>query len=137
MSERDETASRRWSRRAFVTSTGVSTVLWLAGCGGETAPVVLMDDELRFLPEVLTIQAGQTVTWRNTSDRMVHTATGDPALAGDPAHIVLPPGAVAWHSGLIPGQAEWGMAFTIPGEYHYICLPHEQAGMLGRLIVEP
>jgi hypothetical protein len=33
-----------------------------------------------------------------------------------------------------PGDA-FEMTLTVPGVYDYYCLPHEQAGMVGRIVV--
>ncbi len=88
-----------------------------------------------FNPESITIESGQTVQWRNTS-LIMHTVTADKSMAADPAHVELPQGAESFHSGDVVAGAVWSYTFTVPGTYHYVCLPHEQQGMLGTIIVE-
>ena len=116
----------------------------LAGCFSDrpddpTGPngdavVVDMTTGLTFEPRTTDITVGQTVVWRNTSG-FVHTATGDPSAAADPSHVTLPTGAEAWGSGLVPASGEYRKTFEVAGTYDYFCVPHEAAGMLGRVVV--
>lgn len=101
---------------------------------GDEGTVIEMTDQLTFSPESVTIPSGGRVTWRNTSD-VLHTATGDPARAADPAHASLPPGVAPWDSGGVTAGAEYSRTFDVPGEYRYFCIPHEGVGMLGTIIV--
>jgi plastocyanin len=32
---------------------------------------------------------------------------------------------------------EFRHTFTVPGEYRYVCVPHDMVGMVGTVIVEP
>ncbi len=91
---------------------------------------------ISFEPETIRITQGQTVQWRNTS-RFTHTVTADPELAADPANVQLPEGAETFDSGDIAAGEVWRRTFTTPGTYRYVCLPHEQQGMRGTVIVEP
>ncbi len=109
----------------------------LTGCGGPAQPTISMDDDMQFNPASLTVKIGETVTWRNTSTGMVHTATGDPEEVVDPTNVLLPAGAVPWDSGPIPGGASWNHTFDVPGEYRYCCVPHELAGMVATIVVQP
>lgn len=135
----------RWrtacSRRTLLRSAAAVGMLggvpWLTGCGGAAEPIVEMGDGVQFDPVTLTVKAGATVTWRNTSTGMVHTATGDPAAVVDPANVRLPAGAAPWDSGLIRGGGSWSYRFDLPGEYRYCCIPHELAGMVATVVVEP
>lgn len=104
-----------------------------SGSAGEGA-VVEMTDELRFVPDQLTVNVGDTVTWRNTGS-VAHTATDDRGKAQDAANAVLPEGAEPWDSGNIAAGEEWSYTFQTPGEYTYFCIPHELAGMVARLTV--
>lgn len=88
-----------------------------------------------FSPAVVRIRAGQTVQWRNTSP-IGHTVTADPRLAKNPANVILPQGAEPFHSGNIAAGKVWQRTFTRPGTYRYVCLPHEQQGMIGTVIVD-
>ena len=133
--------TRRMTRRQAVAAMGATA---LAACfsdrpedgtgpGGEDT-VIEMTNQLTFSPETVTIQVGSRVTWRNTSD-VLHTATGDPAKAVDPSNVRLPQGADPWDSGGVTAGVEYSRTFDIPGEYRYFCIPHEQAGMVGTILV--
>lgn len=103
---------------------------------GTTEVEVTMDNRLTFIPDTLRVRAGQTVRWRNTSD-VVHTVTADPARVARAEHVRLPAGAEPFDSGdLAPGES-FARAFTVPGTYVYFCIPHELAGMVGTVVVEP
>ena len=94
-----------------------------------------MTGDLRFVPESLTIQAGDTVTWQNVSE-LPHTVTADPAEAQDGNHVSLPESAETFNSGIIQAGESWSRTFDVPGEYTYFCIPHEGAGMVASLTVE-
>lgn len=103
-----------------------------------TAPLVVTVDVIgvAFAPKVLTIKAGQTVKWVNTTT-MAHTVTTDPALAANAANAAVPAGAEVWHSGSIAPGASFARTLTVPGTYKYFCKPHEAMGHVGTVIVEP
>lgn len=102
--------------------------------GARVAAEVGMTNRLGFTPATVTIQVGETVRWTNTSD-IVHTVTADPEKAADPSRVSLPEGAATFDSGnLAPGEV-FEYTFTVAGEYDYICIPHELAGMVGKVIV--
>lgn len=98
--------------------------------------VVVMTDRMRFEPALITINVGETVRWRNRS-QMQHTVTADPNLAANPAHVVLPQGAQPVHSGPVQAGGEFSHTFQTPGTYYYVCLPHEEQGMVGIVVVRP
>lgn len=89
--------------------------------------------EVWFRPRGLLIQPGQAVRWVNRDQGNVHTAT-----AYHPDHrkpLRIPHGAKPWDSDyLMPGQS-FAMVFDVPGVYDYFCIPHEQAGMVARIVV--
>ena len=58
------------------------------------------------------------------------------ARADDPASVLLPPGAQPFDSGDIPAGQVYRHTFTVPGEYRYFCIPHEDMGMVGTVIVQ-
>jgi len=94
-----------------------------------------MTDGLKYAPEAVTITVGQTVVWTNTSS-MNHTVTADPARARDRSHVRLPKGAQPFDSGDMAPGATFRHTFDVPGEYVYFCIPHESAGMIGRVNVQ-
>jgi plastocyanin len=81
----------------------------------ETHTVTMTDTA--FTPAEITISAGDTVVWENTSN-VEHTVTSDDFESED---------------SLVPG-ATHEVTFTEPGEYDYICTIH--VGMTGTVIVE-
>jgi plastocyanin len=93
-----------------------------------------MTNELRYVPEEVTILLGQAVVWTNTST-VVHTVTADPALAKQRRSVQLPEGAQPFNSGPIAPGATFRHTFDVPGLYVYFCIPHELEGMIGRINV--
>ena len=65
-----------------------------------------------------------------------HAHAADKSMAANPAHVQLPQGAESFHSGDVEAGEVWSYTFNVPGTYRYVCLPHEQQGMLGTVIVE-
>lgn len=140
-------------RRAFLASAAATASVAWAGCV-DGAPVDvggLGEDDFdvgmsanAFLPDSLEVEVGETVTWGNNGSRG-HTVT-----AYDEA---LPEGAAFFASGgyetteaarenwadngggnVKPGET-FEHTFEVPGEHHYFCIPHEQGGMTGVVVV--
>ena len=88
-----------------------------------------------FDPHLVTINAGQTVRWSNTS-LIWHTVTFDPSKANDENHVAIPAGVEPFDSGKIKSNGNYWHTFTVPGVYHYICQPHESKGMMGTVVVQ-
>lgn len=86
-----------------------------------------------FRPRGLHIQPGQTVRWVNTDVGNVHTVTAYHPDNRKPQRI--PTDTAAWDSGYLLPDAAFTMVFITPGIYDFFCIPHEQAGMVGRIIV--
>lgn len=122
--------------RYFGGRAGSPVTASAAGSAADTvAAEVGMTNQLRFTPDTVRIRVGETVRWTNSSD-VVHTVTADPDRAFDGSRVRLPGGASTFDSGdLVPG-ATFEHTFTVAGEYRYICVPHELAGMLGVVVVE-
>ena len=88
-----------------------------------------------FQPRGLRIEVGQAVRWFNREAANVHTVTAYHPDNGKPLRI--PDEAKSWNSDyLMPGES-FGMVFETPGVYDYFCIPHEHAGMVGRIVVGP
>lgn len=86
-----------------------------------------------FRPGGLLIQPGQTVRWFNREAANVHTVTAYHPDNGKPLRISAK--AESWNSDyLMPGES-FAHAFNTPGVYDYFCIPHEHAGMVGRIVV--
>ncbi len=105
---------------------------------GSAAPVAKVDmtDQLRFAPGQVTIHPGETVEWKNTSV-YTHTVTADPSWAAKPQNVQLPEGVKPFDSGKIPPGKTYQHTFTVPGAYRYFCIPHQDSGMIGEVIVKP
>jgi plastocyanin len=118
----------------FGSQPGIGGPSGFATPASNAGAFVNMTDQLRFDPQVVTIQRGQTVVWRNVS-RHVHTVTFDPRLARDRRNVILPQGVAPFSTDNIPPGASVSHRFTAPGEYRYFCIPHEQQNMLGAVRV--
>lgn len=106
---------------------------------GGAGPVVIrmrsdrLGSKAWFDPVGVLIEPRTTVRWVIAGG--VHSTTAyHPAHGGRPLRI--PEGAEPWDSGILtrPGES-FEAALTVPGVYDYFCLPHEAAGMVGRIVV--
>lgn len=88
-----------------------------------------------FDPMGVLLRAGQTVRWTNRDTGNSHTATAYHQANFD-RPLRIPADAEPWDSGyLLPGES-FSATLTVPGVYDYYCVPHEMAGMVGRVVVE-
>ncbi len=101
---------------------------------GQVAAEVTMNNQLRFEPAVVTISAGQAVRWSNPSG-LIHTVTADPSKAMQADNVRLPTGVDVFDSGDVGPGGSFTWTFTEPGEYRYVCIPHEGATMVGTIMV--
>jgi plastocyanin len=78
---------------------------------------------LQFVPNTVTVKAGDTVKWVN--NKM------------SPHNVVFGADSVKSHKQLVfsPGES-YETTFKDPGEYAYYCEPHRGAGMVGKVVVE-
>ncbi|MEY9833785.1 plastocyanin [Sinorhizobium fredii] len=87
-----------------------------------------------FDPIGVLIKPGQMVRWTNFNPGNSHTTTAyHPANFGKPLRI--PESAKSWGSDYLLPDESFSVTFTDQGVYDYYCVPHEQAGMVGRIIV--
>ncbi|HET6616700.1 MAG TPA: plastocyanin/azurin family copper-binding protein [Gemmatimonadota bacterium] len=86
-----------------------------------------------FDPIGLRVNPGTTVRW--VLDANVHSTTAYHPSNGNYA-LRIPEGVQPWDSSLMtePGQT-FAWRFDVPGVYDYFCIPHELAGMVGRIVV--
>jgi plastocyanin len=134
-------------RRTFLAAVGTGVTVSLAGCGmvggADDADVEMAKNA--YLPETFETTVGETVVWVNNGSRG-HTVTA--------YESGLPDGAEYWASGgfeseqaarngfweqggqgsIRPGET-WAHTFEVAGEYPYVCIPHERAGMVGTVVV--
>ncbi len=101
-------------RRALLAVLAISTCLW--GASASRVHIILIQG-FQFQPENLTVQAGDTVEWKN-ADIVPHTVTSDDKT---------------FHSGLIQPNHSWKLVARTPGSYSYSCTPHPN--MKGMLVV--
>jgi len=107
-----------------------------AADAGRVPPEVRILDSLTFEPKHLVVRVGDTVVWHNES-LLVHTVTADPKVAARPEDVALPEGAAPFDSGFLAPKATFRHTFDRPGTYRYFCIPHEGAGMIATVEVEP
>lgn len=78
-----------------------------------------------FSPSVVTVQAGDTITWIN-KDKEIHNITSGKGITriqfATTSNVGTPDGSFASGS-FKPGQS-WSYTFTKPGIYHYFCSIH-------------
>ena len=134
-------------RRRFLAAVGTAATAGLAGCSG-----VLGDEEFdvgmtatEFVPEELTVEVGTTVVWKNTSAR-AHTVTAYKNLIPEGAAYFASGGyddemtaRQEWwddYGGIMESGDTFSYTFEVPGEYGYVCVPHETGGMTGRVFVK-
>ena len=87
-----------------------------------------------FDPVGIHVQPGQTVRWTNTDAGNAHTVTSyHPSIFDRPQRI--PDGAEPWDSDYLLPDESFSVTLTVPGVYDYYCVPHEHAGMVGRIVV--
>lgn len=141
------------SRREFLKVGGLALVGLGITSRGQTAGATLLGDavipadrveviEMRsdvlgtrvwFDPIGLYVEPGTTVRWIVREN--VHTTTAyHPTNDRHPLRI--PERALPWNSGFLvnPGD-HFDVTLTEPGVYDYYCMPHEVAGMVGRIVV--
>ncbi|MFB6103876.1 MAG: plastocyanin/azurin family copper-binding protein [Halobacteriaceae archaeon] len=138
------------TRRA-VLGTAATALVSVAGCvsGGSAAPDPKDDYDvgmsaIAFAPDELTVPVGTTVVWKNTNSR-THTVTAYEDLIPAEADYFASGGfdsqsaAVNGYynqlAGGIGSQETYRHTFSVPGDYRYFCVPHEQAGMTGTITV--
>jgi plastocyanin len=87
-----------------------------------------------FAPQGLAVPRGTTLRFLNLDPGNSHTATTyHPDLFGRPLRI--PEGAKPWDSGFLLPDEEFEVMLDQPGVYDFYCVPHEMAGMVGRIVV--
>jgi plastocyanin len=132
------------------------------GNGGGTQTVSVM----RFMDATKVIHVGETVEWTTAEAVTNHTVTFGPEPAppnqippsanvttdADGArHAIISSPSDTVHSGFIsespqdriglpqapPSATRFRVTFTQPGVYRYICVLHDELGMVGEIVVLP
>lgn len=127
-------------RRALAMGGGGLAAVALPGrLGAAAAEVVEMRGTARgeriwFAPLGLVVAPGTVLRFVNRDRGNSHTATSyHPDLFGRARRI--PAAAAPWDSGFLLPEESFEVRLTVPGVYDYYCIPHEMAGMAGRIIV--
>jgi plastocyanin len=119
----------------------VAATVVLVACSPAEGDVQMTSARV-FAPVRIEVAADQTVRFFNDSAES-HTVTLDENL--------LPEGAPYFASGNFSSEEEardglprglikqgesFEITFAVPGEYAYFCIPHEDQGMVGVIVVE-
>ena len=83
----------------------------------EPAATVVLAHEFMFAPVMLTVDAGSTVTWKNTAEEP-HTVVSEDGL---------------FRSGALDTNESFSFRFDRPGTYRYTCSIHPR--MTGTIVV--
>ena len=138
----------RWTRALLVTV--LITVVFLGACGGDdegsgaasSTPTTAATNKatdgaevtmklIAFKPESITVDAGQSVTWKQT-DPGVHTVTSGSVEQGSGGVTEKADGT--FDSGNLETGKTFSFTFDEPGTYSYFCAVHP-ATMRGQVQV--
>jgi len=132
------------TRRGFIQAGGAVLAglalppWWFAlGRAAGVTEIAMRSDALGskvwFDPVGVLVAPGTTIRW--VVKENVHTATAYHPKNGHHS-LRIPEGAEPWDSGFLvnPGD-HFDMTLTVPGVYDFFCMPHEAAGMVGRVVV--
>lgn len=132
------------TRREFVRTMGgmlpalVLPLSWRAPRARTTVEEIAMRSDqsgstVWFDPIGVLVAPGTTIRWLVKEN--VHTTTAYHPR-NDHHSLRIPEAAMPWDSGYLvnPGN-HFEVTLTVPGVYDYYCMPHEAAGMVGRIIV--
>lgn len=140
---RGSRARASWPDAGAALAAVVATVLILLSLAASSAfsadapavTVKMQDTPPFYVPDKVTIKAGQTVEWINDGET-VHDICTKVSMAQRKSDVMLPKGAKPFDSGFLAPGKKWSHKFTVPGTYKYFCIPHELAGMIGYVIVK-
>ncbi|WP_448207572.1 plastocyanin/azurin family copper-binding protein [Azospirillum sp. sgz302134] len=131
------------ARRTVLRAGGWAAGLALLGLPGRVIAGPVVEIRMRgnadgsrvwFDPIGVLVEPGQTLRWINTDPGNAHTSTAyHPANGGHPRRI--PDGAAPWNSDYLLPDQSFELRLTTVGVFDYFCIPHEEAGMIGRIVV--
>lgn len=109
------------NRRRIGLGTAAVTATFLVGITANPAiaDAAISINNFAFIPQNITITAGETVTWTQNQRGQLHTTTSD---------------AGAWNSGNLRLGQSFSRAFTTPGTFPYHCNIHPRT-MRGTITV--
>ena len=131
------------ARRTVLRAGGWAAGLALLGLSPPAMAAPVMEIHMRgnadgskvwFDPIGVLVEPGQTIRWVNVDPGNSHTSTAyHPENGGHSLRI--PQGAAPWNSDYLLPDQSFELRLTVEGIYDYFCLPHEEAGMVGRIVV--
>ena len=110
------------------------------------------------LPDSKVVHVGETVTWTNLDPETPHTVTLGPEPPGGPVGALLPSPGVTGQHATISGPVtstinsgflamgdgpfsvngpQFSVTFQAAGTYKYLCVLHDDLGMVGSITVLP
>lgn len=137
-------------RRELLAGLSGAATVGLAGCGGVLGSGCGWGEfdvgmtANAFDPRDVTVAVGDTVVWKNTSQR-AHTVTAYGSQLPEGAAFFASGGydstevaRDAWRNsgGAIYSCETYEHTFETAGEFPYFCIPHERTGMVGTVVVE-
>jgi plastocyanin len=146
MNDRTQSGDGTTRRRVLVALGGVATA-GLAGCSGASGEgdFDVGMTAVAFDPPEVTVSVGDEVVFQNTSSRG-HTVTAYEGSIPGEAEFFASGGYDSEQAarkafgselgGIVDSGDAYTHTFEVPGTYHYFCIPHEQAGMVGQVHVE-
>jgi plastocyanin len=138
-----------YSRRRFLGLGATVAAGTLAGCASGTTAETATDPDADVLagpdaanvfePERLTVGVGDTVTWA-----FVAPGHNVSAVPDHGSQVSLPDGVdpfASYGADGNPNETEpqgttYEHTFETPGEYGYVCVPHQRVGMVGTVVVD-
>lgn len=91
-------------------------------------------ENIWFTPQGLTVAPGTLLCFVNRDPGNSHTATAYHPGNFDRARRI-PVAATPWNSDFLLPDDKFEITLSVPGVYDYYCIPHEMAGMVGRIVV--
>ena len=129
-----------WRRRHVLALGGGLAALAAPRLTSAAAVVVIemrgtaRGERVWFAPQGIAVPAGTLLRFTNRDPGNSHTTTAyHPDIFDRPRRI--PRGAKPWDSGLLLPDQSFEIALDRPGVYDFYCVPHEMAGMVGRIVV--
>jgi plastocyanin len=136
-------------RRRYLAAAGATASFALGGCLGLTPDEGENYDvgmsPASFDPAEVTVRVGDELVWENTGSR-THTVTAYEKGIPSEAEFFASGGYEseeaarrAWNESLSGGLGagdRFSYTFEVAGTYQYFCIPHEQGGMVGTIVVE-
>lgn len=98
-----------------------------------------------YYPSVIVINANDTVNW-TLGGNLVHTISflsGTPPPGPESPEAAGPAGGPIYNgtgfvsSGILTPGMSYSLNFTKPGTYDYLCILHDDLGMVGKVEVQP